>query len=70
MDEHAVEQMRRITLAQCAMLSAYAEIQAMIAENKQREALGQSMAYDESAFLEVMARNGANWNDIVTLVNQ
>ena len=70
MDAFSVEQMRLITLAQCSMLSAYAEIQGMIAENKQRELLGQSMAYDEKAFEEAMARNGAHWNQIVTLINQ
>ncbi len=70
MDAHAAEQMRKVTLAQCAMLSAYAEIQGMIAENKQRETLGHSMAYDAAAFEEAMTRNGAHWNQIVTLINE
>ncbi len=61
--------MRKVTLAQCAMLSAYAEIQGMIAANSEREAAGLSLAYDEKAFNEVMTRNGAQWNEIVTLVN-
>jgi len=66
----AAEQMRRVTLAQCAMLSAYAEIQGMLVANKEREQRGESPAYGEAAFDEVMTRNGAHWNQIVTVLNE
>ncbi len=38
------------------LLQAEIEMNAMIAENKQREALGESMAYTEKDFMELIAR--------------
>lgn len=38
------------------MLQAEIEMNAMIAENKQREVLGQSMAYDDKAFMDLIER--------------
>lgn len=44
------------------LLQAEIEMNAMIAENKQREALGESMAYTEKDFMELIARYGIHHN--------
>ena len=41
----------------------------MQAENKQREYLGQSMAYTEDAFVKVIEEEGLHWNAIVTVLH-
>ncbi len=46
------------------MLQAEIEMQAMIAENKQREALGQSMAYTEKSFMDLINRYSIHANAI------
>lgn len=38
------------------------ELEGMKAENKQRESLGQSMAYTEKEFQELLNRNGLDYN--------
>ena len=40
------------------LLQAEIEMNAMIAENKQREALGESMAYTEKDFLALVDKHG------------
>lgn len=47
-----LERLLAIWLEGCAI---NAEVAGMVAENKQREALGQSMAYTESDFLKAMS---------------
>lgn len=44
---------------------AQAEIAAMQAENMQRAALGQSMAYDEAAFMAVIEKYGIHHNAVI-----
>lgn len=46
--------MRELLLFKMRMLQAEIEMNGMIAENKQREALGQSMAYSEQDFLDLI----------------
>lgn len=46
--------MRELLLFKMRMLYAEIEMNGMIAENKQREALGQSMAYSEQDFLDLI----------------
>ena len=46
----------------CALIEAMG----MQAENKQRETLGQSMAYDEQAFLDAITRNGIYHNAVMS----
>ena len=54
-----------ISQSVCAMIEALS----MQAENKQREALGHSMAYDENAFMSVIDKYGIHHNAaIITLV--
>jgi hypothetical protein len=36
----------------------------MEAENKQREILGNSMAYTEDAFVNIIAEEGIGWNEV------
>lgn len=51
---------------------ACAQIEAagMTAFNKQREALGQSMAYDEAAFLALIEKYGIDHNAVVGMLNE
>lgn len=44
------------------MLQAEIAMNAMIAENKKREILGQSMAYDEKAFMDLIEEYGIYHN--------
>jgi len=48
-----------ISQSVCALITAMG----MQAENKQREVLGQSMAYTEENFQEVIQEHGISWND-------
>lgn len=44
------------------MLQAEIEMNAMIAENKQREACGESMAYRDSNFMSLIEKYGIHHN--------
>ena len=46
------------------MLQAEIEMQSMMAENKQREILGQSMAYTEESFIALIDRYAIHTNAI------
>ena len=46
---------------------ALAKVEAMKAENMQREAEGKSMAYDEVAFVSVIEEYGIHNNAMITL---
>lgn len=52
-----------IAMAACAM----AETAGMQAENQHRLSLGQTIAYDEQAFADVITRNGIHHNAVLTL---
>lgn len=54
-----------ISQSVCAMIEAMG----MQAENKQREALGQSMAYAEKDFQAIIERSVIGWNAAITLLN-
>jgi hypothetical protein len=49
----------------CQCVKAIAEIEGMKAENMQREAVGNSMAYTEESFLKVIDENRLGHNDVV-----
>jgi hypothetical protein len=44
------------------MLQAEIEMQGMIAENKQREHRGESLAYDEKAFFDLIEKHNIHHN--------
>ncbi len=48
----------------CAMIEAMG----MQAENMQRDALGNSMAYDEDAFMRLLEKYGIHHNAVVTML--
>lgn len=52
-----------IAMAACAM----AEVAGMQAENQQRAHRGESAAYTEGAFTEVINRNGIHHNAVLTM---
>ncbi len=47
-------------------VAAFAEIQGMVAENTFREQKGQTIAYDEEAFLAVIEKYGIHHNAVMT----
>lgn len=51
-----------LTYFKMLMLQAEIEMNGMIAENKQREILGQSMAYGEDEFIGLTERYGIHHN--------
>ena len=57
------EQKAAFTMSQVAC--ANAEVAGMTAENMQRAALGQSMAYDEAAFVAVIENYPIHHNAVV-----
>jgi len=48
------------------LLQAEIRMNGMIAENKQREVLGQSMAHDENAFTALIDEFGLTHNALIT----
>ena len=57
------ENEQNLTYFKMNMLQAEIEMQGMIAENKQREHAGFSMAYDEEAFLKLIDKYGIHHNE-------
>ncbi len=49
---------QELTYFRMNMLQAEIEMQGMIAENKQREQKGESLAYDEKAFNSLIEKHG------------
>jgi hypothetical protein len=49
---------QRLIYVRSILLQAEIEMQAMIAENKIREAEGKSLAYDEEAFMNLIEKYG------------
>ncbi len=56
---------QRLIYVRGILLQAEIEMQAMIAENKIREAEGKSLAYDEEAFMDLIKRYGVHHNALV-----
>jgi hypothetical protein len=57
-----MEENRDLLYFKMQMLQAEIEMNAMIAENKQREILGHSMAYNEKDFMDLIDRYGIHHN--------
>jgi hypothetical protein len=49
---------------------AFIEAMGMQAENKQRKILGQSMAYNDDSFFNLIEKYGINHNAVITIFNQ
>ena len=63
MDYRDVENFRHIVEFQSRMLQAEIAMQGMIAENKHREQIGQSIAYGEEAFQGLISTYAIGPND-------
>ena len=55
-------QLQELLYFKMKLLQAEIEMNAMIAENKQREALGQSMAYTEKSFIDLIEKYNIHHN--------
>jgi hypothetical protein len=55
---------------QMQLLQAEIEMNAMIAENKQREHLGQSMAYTDADFIQLIDKFGIHHNKFPSYTGQ
>ena len=49
------------------IIATLVEVEAMRAENMQRQHLGQSMAYTDKDFMDVLERNGVHHNGLVEM---
>lgn len=56
----------RVVYVRGLLLAAEIEMNAMIAENKQREALGQSMAYTDDQFMALIEKYGVSHNAMLS----
>ena len=56
----------RITYVQGRIVAANIEMQAMVAENNQRLALGQSMAYTDNDFMSLIDEYNLGHNALLT----
>ena len=66
MDWEMIEAIRNITYTQMTLLQAEIKMQGMIAENKQRDLLGQSMTYNAEDFNTLINQHGVNHNAVVS----
>ena len=57
---------QRLIYVRGILLQAEIRMNGMIAENKQREVLGQSMAHDENAFTALIDEFGLTHNALIT----
>lgn len=64
MSEMTFDEAARIARVHANVARAMIEMNAMTAENMQRQALGHSMAYDESAFLSIIDECGIGYNSV------
>lgn len=67
MDNYDINNFGKLVHFQMRMLQAEVTMQAMIAENKQREFLGESVAYGESAFNNLINEYHIGYNDFPDL---
>ena len=63
--ELAANMMMRSATVMASVMRAYATIEGMKALNREREADGKALAYDESAFLDVIDQEGIGHNSVV-----
>ena len=58
---------QKVAYVQSQSLCAFIETQAMIVANKEREAKGEALAYDEKAFRELFSAYSINHNEVIGL---
>jgi len=64
-----MEDMSKAAFILSQSVAALAKIEGMKAENMQREALGQSMAYSDDAFFNVIQEYGIDHNSVIAYLN-
>ena len=69
MNQEDVRQMRQVTFVMSQVACAYAEIEAMKAENTYRERRGEVIAWDHDAFMAVHDKYGLGHNSALTTLN-
>ena len=62
-------QMRQVAYVMSQVVCAYAEIEAMKAENAYRERRGEAIAWDHPAFMAIPDKYGLGHNDVLTTLN-
>lgn len=63
MDCRDVERLSQLVEFERRMLEARIDLEGMVAENKQREVEGKSMAYKHKDFLDLINRHNIGFND-------
>jgi len=61
---------RSVTIVKSQIACAMIEMEAMIAENKEREMRGESLAYNGDAFTALIDKYGLGWNTVVSRLNE
>ena len=61
---------QRIAYINAMIVCAQIECAGMVAENKQREVTGMSMAYVEDAFIALLDKYGINHNAIISFFQE
>ena len=69
MNHEDVRQMRQVAFVMSQVACAYAEIEAMKAENAYREHRGEVIAWDHDAFMAVPDKYGLGHNSALTTLN-
>lgn len=59
---------QNLVYLQTQIACAYCELEAMKAENQQRAVLGQSVAYNEAAFMDIITKYGLGHNAVITFL--
>lgn len=70
MDWDMIQALKNIEYTRMTLLQAEIKMQGMIAENKQREVLGQSMAYTFEDFNNLIDECGVHHNAVVSNLHQ
>jgi hypothetical protein len=70
MNSTDITRLENVTYIQVQIASFYAELEAMKAENMQREHLGQSMAWDEGCFNSLIEKHGLSHNQVIAKLQE
>jgi hypothetical protein len=66
MDDYGIIKLQNVAYVNSQIASAMIELEAMKAENMQREHMGQSMAWDESSFTSLIDKYQLGHNSVLT----
>ncbi len=60
---------REAAIVNSNVVRAFIRTMGMMAENMQRDHRGESMTYDEQAFLRIIDEESVSWNSVISMLN-